>query len=94
MKEFIKTLLVDKSLYEQFKSEFTFHSSAIEGSTVSKEDNTKILLMDNPTNKELMIETNKKYPEDEVQEIFNLGVLFDYMIETLDQLITERETKI
>ncbi|GHU49268.1 hypothetical protein FACS189459_0330 [Bacilli bacterium] len=77
MNKFIKNILSDIELYEHFKSVLTFHSSCIEGSKISEEDNTK--LVNNPSQKTISFEM-EKYKKDEVIENKNLGDVFDDLI--------------
>jgi hypothetical protein len=77
MKKFVKKILSNIELYEEFKSILTYHSSSIEGSKVSQEDNTK--LVNNPTEKIISMEL-ERYKKDEVIENKNLGDVFDDVI--------------
>jgi hypothetical protein len=88
-------LNIDSELFLQLKSDFSYHSSAIEGSTVTKKDNDNIIKLDTKTNVETIATKYKgKYKHDEVIENFNCGNLFVYILETLNESLTEKELKI
>jgi hypothetical protein len=87
----IKTILSNIKFYEKLKNDFTYHSSAIEGSTLSYEDNK--IAVENPeavTTKRF----TSRYEPDELQENINCGILFDYVITTVNDKLTERELKV
>lgn len=86
---------IDSDLYLELKSDFSYHSSAIEGSTVTKEDNDKIIKFNSNFDTEtIAINYENKYEHDEVIENFNCGNLFEYILVTINQPITEKELKI
>ncbi|GHU30943.1 hypothetical protein FACS1894166_01490 [Bacilli bacterium] len=87
----IKTLLSNIEFYEKLKDDFTYHSSAIEGSTLTYEDNKTAI--DHPDTVKPEQFPNK-YKHDELQENINCGVLFDYVISTINERLNERELKI
>ncbi|MDR3163820.1 MAG: Fic family protein [Mycoplasmataceae bacterium] len=76
---------VDKEsdLYIELKNDFTFHSSAIEGSKVSKQDN--LSLITEPYKIDSLL---KKYPEKDVVENLNLIRVFDYVVDTHDEQLS------
>ncbi|GMO13582.1 MAG: hypothetical protein Ta2E_03160 [Mycoplasmoidaceae bacterium] len=90
MNNFIKKVLSNVSLYEEFKSIFTYHSSSIEGSKVSQEDNTK--LVNTPT-KEILSYELERYKKDEVIENRNLGFVFDEVIKCINDEFSIAELK-
>jgi len=90
MKDFLKLLFNDVKLYEKFKSDFTYHSSAIEGSTISKKDNAR--LVNENTTISVKDEINK-YSKDEVLENIGLGKVFDIMIKNLNTDFSIEEIK-
>jgi hypothetical protein len=93
----LKNEQIDKTsrFYRLLKADFSYHSSSIEGSTVTEEDNLTLNSLNNDINVERIATQYKgKYQHDEVIENFNCGVLFDYLLDTINQPITERELKI
>jgi hypothetical protein len=86
MNKFKQNILSNVELYEKFKKDFTYHSSAIEGSTITKTDNGTIVSSSTP-----VLELKKKYPKyskDEILENRNLGVVFDLMIKQYNEPLT------
>jgi 2-hydroxy-3-keto-5-methylthiopentenyl-1-phosphate phosphatase len=90
MKNFVKLLVSNTELYKLFKNNFTYHSSNLEGSTVTLEDNNKII-NEELNHNQIMKITKEKYDDDEVQENYNNGELFDYVIKTLNEPLTIKE---
>jgi len=72
---------IPNSGYESIKVEFIFHSNKIEGSTFTKENLQKYL-------KDKIIEGSHKV--DDVFETINSLELFDFVVETLGEPISER----
>jgi hypothetical protein len=75
-------------LYEKFKSDFTYHSSSIEGSHVKKDDNSK--LINSPYDKKLISQELLNYRHDEVFENRNLGIVFDMMLSSIKEPLTRQ----
>jgi hypothetical protein len=86
-----KQLLSNLEFYNKLRNDFTYHSSAIEGSTLTYADN-KVAIESN-----VDADTSKiknRYTHDELQENINCGALFDYVITTIDDKLSEHELKI
>lgn len=91
----LDTLLSNIKIYNKIKCSFTYHSSLIEGSTVSEADNEKIVTINEHVEHEKLVKlTHHKYKDDEVQENYNYGELFDYVIKTINEPLTIRELHI
>ncbi|MDR1850616.1 MAG: Fic family protein [Mycoplasmataceae bacterium] len=90
LSKIIKDGKIDKNneLYISLKNDFTFHSSAIEGSHVTLEENMALI-----TNPESRVGLLKKYPEKEVYENENLIKVFDYVIDTYTKPLTDEYIK-
>lgn len=71
-----------------FKIDFTYHSSRIEGSKITRHENTK--LIQTPFDKKLISFELKTYKHDEVYENRNLGLVFDKMISSLFEPLTKQ----
>jgi hypothetical protein len=80
-------LFTDIELYEEFKNDFTYHSSSIEGSHVKKQDNSK--LIQSPHDKKLISQELLNYQHDEVFENRNLGIVFDMMLSSLNKPLSK-----
>lgn len=88
MKKILNIILTNKDIYEMFKIDFTYHSSQIEGSKITKQENTR--LIQTPFDKKLISLELKTYQHDEVYENRNLGLVFDKMISTLFEPLTKQ----
>jgi uncharacterized protein YueI len=85
----------NNELFLLLKSDFTYHSSAIEGSKVTEVDNAIISKLSSETDTEIIATKYKgKYQHDEVIENFNCGNLFEYLLLTIDEPITEKALKV
>lgn len=73
--------MIPNSGYENIKAEFLFHSNKLEGSTFTKE-NLEMYLS------KQVIEGSHEV--DDVFETINSTELFDFIIDTLDEPLTER----
>jgi hypothetical protein len=92
MKRFKQIILSNLELYEKFKKDFTYHSSAIEGSTITKADNGTIV-----SSFASALELEKKYPgydKDEILENRNLGMIFDLMVKYYNEPLTTEMLKV
>jgi hypothetical protein len=101
MKEFKNKLFINdelnstSDLYFKLKADFTYHSSAIENSTVTKDDNFDVINFPSKTNTETIATKYKgKYKHDEIIENFNCGNMFEYILQTINKPINEKELKI
>ncbi|MDR0340880.1 MAG: Fic family protein [Mycoplasmataceae bacterium] len=90
MKNFTKLLLSNIEIYEKFKSDFTYHSSNIEGSKISKEDNSILVSNITKTAKNSIME---QYEKDEIIENRNLGIIFDTMFKNYTSEFSIQELK-
>jgi hypothetical protein len=81
-------LFTNATLYEEFKSDFTYHSSSIEGSHLKKEDNSK--LINSPYDKKLISQELLNYQHDEVFENRNLGIVFDMMLSSINEPLSRQ----
>jgi hypothetical protein len=93
MRKLKDNLLKNIDLYEKFKKDFTYHSSAIEGSTITISDNgTLVSSNENKTVKELK-KLFPRYGTDEILENRNLGIAFDLMFRQYKEPITDEMLK-
>ncbi|GHU32598.1 hypothetical protein FACS1894166_06230 [Bacilli bacterium] len=89
MKYFARKLSTNIKLYEKLKSDFTYHSSAIEGSTITEKDNTKIVNAAYSINSKVITSELLNYKHDEVYENRNLGIVFDKLLSSLDASLSK-----
>jgi hypothetical protein len=96
----IKKILLNEAnsnseLFLSLKADFSYHSSAIEGSKVTEKDNKEISKISSMISAEtIATKYHDKYTHDEVIENFNCGILFEYIFKTFDEPITEKSIKI
>jgi Fic family protein len=87
MRTLLETLKVngkinkDSELYVRLKNDFTFHSSAIEGSKVTMEHNMELITAPTQQTKSKLLQL---YPEKDVLENENLINVFDLVIDTYE----------
>ncbi|MDR2369415.1 MAG: Fic family protein [Mycoplasmataceae bacterium] len=93
MVKLIITLLKEnKDFYKKVREDFTYHSSTIEGSTVSREDHKKLAEMKkNQTIESLHLSADAK--ENDVIENLNHLKLFDYVFNNLEEKLTHEAIK-
>lgn len=84
-KDTIKLLLeINNAIYDDIKLEFLYHSNKLEGSTFNLEQLNVLLDEDKIIG---------EHSVDDVQETINSLKLFDFVIETIDEKLTERLLK-
>jgi hypothetical protein len=94
VKNIINTLFKNNKLnksseaYIEFKNDFTYHSSKIEGSTISSYENMNLI-----TKKVKKEELEKLHEKKYVIENMHLIEVFDYVIETYNESLTETYIK-
>jgi Fic family protein len=81
-------IALDSEVYLNFKNDFTYHSSKIEGSTISSEEN-----MDLVTKKIKKEELAKTHELKYVLENIHLLDVFDYVLKTFSEPLTENYIK-
>ncbi|MDR2568194.1 MAG: Fic family protein [Mycoplasmataceae bacterium] len=92
VKRTLTLLKENKEFYEKIRQDFTYHSSTIEGSTVSYADHIKLsLIKKGETIEELNLSGSAK--EDDIIENLNCLKLFDYVFNNLNKKLTHEEIK-
>jgi Fic family protein len=87
MNSILELLKNNKEFYNKVRIDFTYHSSSIEGSTVSKEDHIKLAsLKKNQTLQSLQFSSSSK--ENDLIENYNCLRLFDYVFKNIDEKLT------
>jgi Fic family protein len=88
----LQLLKTNSSFYEQVREDFTYHSSNIEGSTVTKEDHKKLsLLKPNQSIHDAHISDASK--ENDAIENLNCLKLFDHVFKNINEKLTHEVIK-
>lgn len=87
-KQIIDLLKINKTFYSSVREDFTYHSSIIEGSTITKDQHHQL---SNLKNKQTIDDVNVNYEsrEDAIENL-NCLKLFDYVFSNLNQSLSHQ----
>ncbi|GHU51522.1 hypothetical protein FACS189459_7330 [Bacilli bacterium] len=85
-------LKTNAEFYKIFRNNFTYHSSSIEGSTITKEEHTKLSMLNNKANVNDIDFIIKEKINDAIENL-NCIKLFDYMFSNYDEALSHEIIK-
>jgi hypothetical protein len=86
----IQMLKKNKSFYNEVREDFTYHSSNIEGSTITREDHSKLANLKSNQNIH-DVKLNHAAKENDLIENLNCLKLFDYVFDTIGAPLTHAD---
>jgi Fic family protein len=90
LKQILELLRTNKDFYNRIREDFTYHSSVIEGSTITKEQHQQLSKLSNTQSLNKIINQLHINKEDAIEN-FNCLKLFDYVFNHLENKLIHHE---
>ncbi|MDR1850573.1 MAG: Fic family protein [Mycoplasmataceae bacterium] len=89
LKQILHLLKTNKEFYNSVREDFTYHSSVIEGSTVTREQHHELASANDATVKDVI--NNQASNKEDAIENLNCLKLFDYVFDNIDEPLSHNE---